>query len=162
MNDASKPVLLVALLLGLGASSASAGVEAGLAPSDAETHGVGDPSMRVVSTRLSEGHGLPIPASWRIYVAQGDRLTIAPDHLNQLVVIEPSLLVAQPAPYIGVGGTVSVGDDVTTVGPRNPDGLSRLLADASFELGVEIAPGLTVLPATGSLIDRGLRARYCF
>ena len=63
--------------------------------------------------------------------------------------------------YYGVGGWVAFGDD-TVIGARVPAGLEYLFSTADFDVFLEIAAGLSVVPDTDFHVDAAIGVRYFF
>ena len=64
--------------------------------------------------------------------------------------------------YIGIGPRLSLTQDEQEFGARLPLGLSYLFPTVPIELFAEVAPGLSILPATNADISGGFGVRYYF
>lgn len=122
----------------------------------------GDPTALSLKAMLGGHHALQVHAGWRIGPADGGRLTLTGDYLHQFVLVDPGAPTGQLSPYVGVGGKISAGDGREILGARLPLGLSWFFGAVPIELGLEIAPGVAVLPGPGLMVDGGLVARYWF
>lgn len=122
----------------------------------------GDPTALTFKAMLADHHALQLHAGWRIGPADGGRLTLAADYLHQFVVVDPGTSKGQLSPYVGLGGKISAGDGKELAGARVPLGLSWFFGAVPIELGLELAPGIAVLPGPDLLVDGGLVARYWF
>lgn len=122
----------------------------------------GEPTALSLKGMLSGHHAIQVHAGWRVGPPDGGRLTLTADYLHQFVVVDPGASAGQLSPYIGVGGKVAAGDGGEVLGARVPLGLSWFFGEVPIELGLEVAPGLAVVPGPGIMVDGGLVARYWF
>jgi hypothetical protein len=91
------------------------------------------------------------------------RLVICGDYLFHFMnAIPPIERAGRLAPYIGIGGRLGVRDDNALLGVRVPFGLAFFLNSAPFEIFVEIAIGIGLIPETVAIIDGGLGGRFYF
>lgn len=84
--------------------------------------------------------------------------------------------IAQLTPYVGVGGLFALGtnsdhdkgnyfhdrDDRLAIGVRVPVGVEWRWDKVPLGVGLEIAPGIAVIPGTTGFINAGLSLRYYF
>lgn len=63
--------------------------------------------------------------------------------------------------YYGIGGRIKFGNE-TEVGVRIPVGLEYIFKDSPFDIFLEIAPILNLIPATSLKFNGGIGARFYF
>ena len=64
--------------------------------------------------------------------------------------------------YIGIGPRLSLKQDENEIGARLPLGIAYLFPSVPIELFAEVAPGLSILPATNADVSGGFGVRYYF
>ena len=63
--------------------------------------------------------------------------------------------------YVGVGGRVGFGDDIR-VGARVPVGIEYIFDNEMFDIFIEVAPLLDLVPGTEFGVQGGIGGRYFF
>lgn len=132
---------------------------------------LGDPTGLSAKAWLNAQNALDFAASWSF---EDERFAIYTDYLFHFWGGMPKEVRrrAWEVPlYAGVGGKVSLGkggrgrfdgEDGVGVGVRVPLGISMIFRDAPFDIFVEVAPGLLIVPETAFDLDGALGGRFYF
>ncbi len=62
--------------------------------------------------------------------------------------------------YLGIGGSLNAGNNITHFGVRVPFGINYIFGDAPLDLFAEIAPGLQLIDQTDLLLEGGIGIRF--
>lgn len=133
---------------------------------------IGDPTGLSFAYRPGDDWTLQAAAGWSL---TRERLHLNVDYLYTLVVLEPPETPQLAFPvYVGVGGRLRVDDDGgwdddwdddwddEGLGIRFPIGMAMLPKQVPFDVFVEIAPAVNLIPETEGGFDGGIGARFYF
>lgn len=130
----------------------------------------GDPSGLSFAYRPGDQWMLQAAAAWSF---TADRLHLNVDYLYNITLLEPPDVGDVRFPvYVGVGARVRIGDnwsrnwdgswDHEGLGVRVPIGIALLPRRAPFDVFLEVAPAIILVPETDGELDGGIGARFYF
>lgn len=131
----------------------------------------GDPSGLSFGYRPGDEWMLQAAAGWSLV---NDRLHLNVDYLYNITILQAPDAGGVSFPvYVGVGGRLRLGDDWDDdwdndgwddegVGLRVPIGIAVLPDRAPFDVFLEIAPAIILIPETEGEVDGGIGARFYF
>jgi hypothetical protein len=124
---------------------------------------LGSPTGITLKLRLTENHAFQLAAGWGFGPEDVEHFVLTADYLftfpHAFGVIDRAVSLS---PYVGIGGQFGFYADTADLGFRVPLGLSFLFARTPFELFVEIAVGIHLIPSTSGLLDGGIGGRIYF
>lgn len=122
---------------------------------------LGEPSGLTAKVFFAKYNGVQAHLGYGL--GKRGRLVIAVDYLFHFMdAVPPVARAGRLVPYVGVGGRLGARDEDPVLGVRIPVGASFLIRGAPFELFLELALGVGLIPETQELIDGGLGARFYF
>jgi hypothetical protein len=142
-------LVFAVLCVGAAASSVGLGVMAG------------EPTGLTVKVWNGSRHALDGAAGWSI--GEGGRLYLHGDYLWHRYELDPDEFEGTVPYYFGVGCRVLLHeDDESRFGVRFPIGLDYLFDNGRFDVFIEVAPVLDLVPETDFDLSGGVGARYYF
>jgi hypothetical protein len=167
---AHRPALLVASALATLALCVLAPNSALAKPAGGFGLGIvlGEPTGLTAKGFFAQEHALQAHLGFAF--GKNSRIHVVVDYLYHFHNVIPPLGTAGfLAPYLGVGGLVSLRTNApkkdekdVSLGVLIPLGLSFVIRTIPIEIFLEVAPGIGILPGTFAIIDGGLGARYYF
>ncbi|WP_114418235.1 hypothetical protein [Marinospirillum perlucidum] len=143
------------------------------APIDAVGLVIGEPTGLTAKKWLDDDRALTAGLGWSL--GRDTEVYLSADYLfheDQWLdsVTLPRELDGRLAPYWGVGGRFELDDEAPrenqdddwVAGVRFPVGLTYLFAQSPFDVFIEIAPGMDLLPSTDLRIEAALGGRFYF
>jgi len=130
----------------------------------------GEPSGLSLAYRPGDQWMLQAAAAWSF---PNNRLHLNLDYLYNITILDaPELGDVRFPVYVGIGARLRMGDDWDRnwdgdwdhegLGVRVPIGIALLPDRAPFDVFLEIAPALILIPATEGELDGGIGARFYF
>ena len=169
LNPSKKSMLCA--LVALGVLSGALGSASAQGP-QGHTFGagilLGDPSGLTIKQWLNASNAFDVHVAFDF---TDEAFTLLADYLFHFDAFRLKSRAQVDLPlYVGIGGKLLVdandnkknNDAAVGLGVRIPIGIAVLFKQAPLEIFVEIAPGLSVIPATSAEIDGGLGIRYYF
>lgn len=121
----------------------------------------GEPTGVTVKVWGSSRHAFDGAAGWSI--GEGGWIYLHGDYLWHRYELDPEEFEGSVPYYFGVGGRLLLheGDD-SRIGVRFPIGLDYLFDGGRFDVFIEVAPVLDLVPETDFDLTGGVGARYYF
>lgn len=119
---------------------------------------LGEPTGISAKLWLDQKSAIDAAAAWTFYPAGA--FYIHADYLYHFYDLFPVTKGALPL-YIGVGGSVTL-EPVPRIGVRVPIGIDYLFQNAPIDIFLEVAPGISLYPATQFEAGGGIGIRFNF